>query len=106
MEIKQLLQFANDVIENDDSSSNLLEKIQIYFDAFEVFRPSLENMKKNSETDLHQLLEKHNKILTITMELRDETSREIRELKKRGKGIMAYTDIYPKKISLGSQKKG
>lgn len=106
MEIKQLLQFANDVLNDDANSSTLLERIQVYFDAFEEFRPSLENMKLDSRTDLVQLLEKHNKVLRVTMELREDTSRAIRELKKRGKGIMAYTDVYPKKISLGSQKKG
>ncbi|NMC63805.1 MAG: hypothetical protein GYA55_11635 [SAR324 cluster bacterium] len=106
MEIKQLLQFASDVINDNANSSTLLERIQIYFDAFEKFRPFLENMKLDSRADLVELLEKHNKVLRITMDLREDTSRAIRELKKRGKGIMAYTDIYPKKISLGSQKKG
>lgn len=106
MTLDDLTQLAQNALESDPEGPEIIEIIERYFDAFEAFAPRLLTIGRDEEEKLQALAAKHAAVLELTTTLRDETSRELRSLKLRGKGIRAYKDIYPKRISLGKGRKG
>jgi len=105
MNIARLIESAERALEKELEIPEKIERIESYFDAFEGFFPHLAESGLEKK-QLEALLEKHQAILKATISLRDDTSRELRALKKRGKGIMAYTDLYPKRMSIITNKRG
>lgn len=55
---------------------------------------------------LRELAEKHEAVLHKTELMQKSFPEAMKELRNRGRGIMAYTDLMPKKISLNKPQKG
>ena len=106
MDITRLIALADEIISCNTEDKGIIDRIEDYFDAVDDALPYLEKSAKKHEAELRVLFEKHNTILGITGSLKEDASREIRELKKRGKGILAYRDLLPRRISLGTSRKG
>lgn len=56
--------------------------------------------------DLQLLAKRHDEVVKKALSLKDDASLELRKVKAKGKGILAYVDILPKRISFGTKKKG
>ena len=106
MNIRDLIEFADEILTSDAHLPAIVDKIEEYFDALEDLLPSLEKNPKTVKAEVAKLLEKHTAILGLTGSLRNDASKELRELKRRGKGILAYRNIFPKRVSLVKNKKG
>ncbi len=105
MEIEKLIELAEHTLEEGLEPPEKLARIESYFDAFELFAPRLKE-EKFEENELRILLAKHEAVMRMTSSFRDDTSKELRTLRKRGRGIIAYMDILPRKISMITNKKG
>lgn len=79
-------------------------RIEAYSEAFS--RWYAENPNPTESEQLERLSRHHTEILEKVAELRELTSIDLRNLKKKGKGILAYTDVLPKRISFGRKRKG
>ena len=106
MTIHDLIELADKILSEDPLLPEIVDKIQMFFDGLEDILPSLEKNQKNVKAEVSVLFEKHEGILKLTSTLREDTSHKIRELKRRGKGILAYRYNLPKRISLGKPIKG
>ena len=106
MELRDLLNLAREVLVQDPASPDIIDFIERYFTAFEDVRDALGEAGASERNLIEELLAAHNAIIEVTMNLKDDTSKSLRDLKKRGRGIMAYTDIFPKRMSLGTLREG
>ena len=61
---------------------------------------------QNSRPALQQLSDLHAEVLARAEVLLSSTSKGLQELKRKSKGIRAYLDILPKKISVTGSRKG
>jgi hypothetical protein len=52
------------------------------------------------------IADQHATILLLVESLKGQTASELKELWEKGKGLMAYTDVFPKRISTMRPKKG
>jgi hypothetical protein len=55
---------------------------------------------------MKELLKLHKQVLHIGEQLILDTSDERKALRKRGKGIMAYIDVLPRRVSVTGKRKG
>jgi len=111
MKIEDLIAQAKDICSSEESPEVLLEKITQYSRSFsEWMTASQESVLKNPDEAekafLLELSKMHEAVLERSQQLKDFTKKEIGELKKRGAGIMAYTDSSPSRISFTRPKKG
>jgi hypothetical protein len=111
MKTAELLSIAQETLAAHASSRDeFVEKVAAYSAAFEAWgkeNPDVLKGKVSAEADsLRALAEVHAKIIDFAEEIKRQTGRELGEQRKKGKGIMAYTDILPKRISMSGTKKG
>lgn len=106
MTLEDLNKLAGEILEAESDVPKLVDKIEEYFDAFEQIIPELENLAQTETEALKEIQIRHEKVLALTMELRDDTSQRMKDLKARGKSIIAYKNKYPKRVSMFSVKKG
>ena len=61
---------------------------------------------QNNRAALQELSDLHTEVLSRAEVLLNSTSKDLQELKRKAKGIRAYIDILPKKISVTGSRKG
>ena len=85
-----------------------LEKYAIAFNLwYDNYQTSTKQEKPlNSREELIQLLDRHEKVMEFSESLKSAIPEEMAKLRQKGKGIMAYTDTLPKKISFTKTRKG
>ena len=91
---------------NADDSLTLLEQ---YADKFDCWNTAWESANKSDNLDvdgLQRLLDIHESICRGAQKLTDEATASLRSLRGWSKGIRAYIDHYPSKISTRRGKKG
>jgi len=112
MNIQELLSLTNSICSTEAEPEALLEMITDYSEAFSIWfsanqETTLKNPDESEAALLIQLSEKHEAVLVRSEELKKFTKHEMGELKKRGAGIMAYTnESSPSRISFTRPKKG
>ena len=110
--IEELISLADGVLSKSDDSEVALEKIEEYTEKFSSWYnehfASLEegDIQEDVISLLQQLNEQHGKVLALAEDLRESITDDRRELKRKGKGIMAYIDTLPKRLSLRRTRKG
>lgn len=108
MMIEELRALALSVIEPNLDIDSLIDRIQHYSESFEVWygehRAELEAFENS--TEIRELLDLHNQVLGFAETALKGTSNEIIKLKLKGKGLLAYTDILPRRISITRTRKG
>ena len=104
VDIADLLKMAEDICSGGGGEDQLVDKIVHYTDLFEIWHE--ENKKvagaegaKADRAVLERLSRQHAAVLEKALGLRDNTSLRMRKLKTLVKGILAYTDVLPKKIT-------
>lgn len=110
MDILDLIALAEKVQVAGAAADETIENIERYVKAFEEWRSKHSQMLTgDSQKQDIELLSKLNKVhvgvLTTGKNLQQETSEDLRALKKKGAGIMAYLDRLPENIILEQRKK-
>lgn len=95
----------------ETSPEEALPKLEAYaadFDAwFERYQKSVDSGSPLADKSaLEELLTRHEKVVDLTSRMQDTFPEEMKKLKQKGKGILAYTDTLPKKISFTKTRKG
>lgn len=112
MSTEELLRLAQEALAAQSiSSDEFVEKVGRYSAAFESWSARhaevLSGKQKPADVkEFRALAQAHAKIMEHAAELKHQTSKDLGELHKKGKGIMAYTDILPKRISMSGTRKG
>ena len=112
MSTAELLRIAQEALAAQTvSSDEFVEKVGIYSGAFETWSAAHSEVlsgkqKPDNEKEFRELADAHAKIMEHVAVLKTQTSKNLGELHKKGKGIMAYTDILPKRISISGTRKG
>ncbi|MCO6431795.1 MAG: hypothetical protein J5J00_13130 [Deltaproteobacteria bacterium] len=111
MDLQELIRLADEVLADTKASDEGLERLENYCKSFDLWFAASEQLirSKDPAIDSHQvnvLLTKHERIAELAQRLQDEIPGELRKLKQRGKGILAYTDLLPKKISYIKPREG
>lgn len=110
IELNSLISLADEIL-NNSNPDEIVDKLEKYAESFNAWYAAYEkslaaNQPINSKLELEQLLIKHEKVAEISESLKDSIPEEISKLKHKGRGIMAYTDLLPKKISFTKPTKG
>jgi hypothetical protein len=112
METNSVIELARRILDCVESDE-LVSLIEQYAKAFDEWYSStcegtdMATIKSKVGTDkLAELLNLHAEVMKRTGELKEDVSGDIRKLKKKGKGILAYTDTLPKRISVTRKRKG
>ena len=112
MTLEELLRLAQETLNVPiASTTEFIEKIAQYSAAFAAWGAAHADIlsgkqKPSDEKQFRLLAETHSKIIDRAEALKGETGKDLNQLRKKGKGIMAYTDILPKRISMSGTKKG
>lgn len=113
IDLKPLLDLAGRIIAQEHPEADLLGLIEEYSARFTEWHESAEAggdlsllEKSFGAANLKLLSERHRLVIAKVASLKEGTAEDLRNLKRRGKGIMAYTDTMPKRISLRKDRKG
>lgn len=112
MTIPDLLQRATAVIAASFGPTDvLIEKLEEYTQAFEAWSAAHKDIlsgakKPADEVEFLNLAALHARVVEVAEQKKESAGKDLREAQTRGKGIMAYIDILPKRISIAGTKKG
>ncbi len=111
MEVANLLQLADKVLEHSGHLDEVLPLLEDYSEAFDKWisqgEIQLQSYSKQDQQLVLQLAEKHQQIIEYAQRVKDLTAEELKDLKHKGRGLMAYVDSLPKRITgFISDKKG
>ena len=111
MDIEALIELANRALSPGSGASDVetASRIECYSQAFAEWYKSYDKSNSKDEMNsglLQELSDKHRLVMDRARVVQESTSRDIRKLKLRGKGILAYTDMLPKRLSLGRKRRG
>jgi hypothetical protein len=95
---------ASTVDELIDRVEGYAEDFSVWFEAHKEY--FLEKEASGLEPQMKELLELHKRVLFVAEKLLTDTSQERKALKKRGKGIMAYLDVLPRRVSITGKREG
>lgn len=104
--LADLQELAEAALVVQDNPEAQLTAIETYCEAFAKAEQagSLADLEAGEEAEILSKL--HEKVLMQAAVLLDDTARDMQHFKKKARGIMAYVDTMPKKISVTKSKKG
>jgi hypothetical protein len=107
-DLDRLLELAERVLLKDKLEPELVQDMEAYSSALAECLQDLDKFQSHPENGdkIKLLAQCHSKILGIAEALRGNASKEMRELRKRGKGLRAYVGTLPKRISVTPTRKG
>lgn len=105
MKLEEVIGLADRALSCDDQEQ-LVEQIQLYVDAFADWFDHNQDRISSADPAIEALQSKHAAVLARASALRGTFASEMRKVKVRGKGILAYTDIVPKRISSTKPRQG
>ncbi|MEZ4754494.1 MAG: hypothetical protein R3A13_09345 [Bdellovibrionota bacterium] len=111
LNLDDLLNLAIKAASSTDEIDQQIDLIQSYFTAFtdwmENNEKSLDSASETLSVDkLNQLNNQHQAVLKKANKLKEQTKKDLIAQHAKGKGIMTYTDILPKRIRVTKQRKG
>ncbi len=89
--------------ESEDQFIDILEQ---YSEKFARWQQQIPAEIEQNKALLEKLQTLHSEILARAQTLKGGTAAQMRQLKKRGKGILAYTDVMPKRLGAIRPRKG
>ncbi len=109
--IQALIQLAEQVLQDTsdrDLTIEIAEKYTCQFaDWFESNKAAFaQELPESQVREIERLNLLHGKVLKLLGTWKTETLQELRSQRARGKGVMAYLDTLPKKISILKSHKG
>lgn len=114
-EIKQLIDLADEALSEDFASVRFLDAMEEYVQAFAAWQKKVGlgvagglEVQAQPDVDIEQLKlldKKHSKLLTRAGQLHEQTAKDLKDQQERGKGIRAYVDTLPKRLSVKFKKR-
>ena len=106
-EAKVVLELGRALVSSlEQSSPEALDELERYCDAFAEWESAWKRRKDGklglipSEAELgRRIVAQHATVIRLTEEMRASVDRSLKSLRVRGKGLRAYTDHLPKRIS-------
>gem|GEM_PF-6618717 len=110
MDFQGLISFAERILSLPESHPGMEQELEQYSNLFdEWYRENEKSLSRGESSlqhrQLEELVEKHNAVVGKAVALKEQTRVEIRRLRRRGKGILAYTGVPPERISIMRPKK-
>lgn len=105
-QIQDLIDLAQAALAQNLSQLESLERAAAYSEAFQHWIESNPKFDELELTALQELNNLHATILDGAQKLQEQTSADLRTLRTRAKGILAYADVLPRRISTLRVKKG
>lgn len=102
-ELIRLGQAALDALRRDDAED--IEQVQLYVEAFDGWIQGEPLADSEKELGM-RIADQHATIMMLVESEKGEVAALLKELREKGKGLRAYTDIFPKRISTMKPKKG
>lgn len=104
MDTESLTDLARELLSGELSEEELIAGYERYSDGMDRWLEStLKSMERGvgapAGADAQELLALHQEVLERAKDLKDSVRKELLELKAKGKGLMAYTDQLPKRVS-------
>ena len=112
MELAALLAIADQILSGKDQADQAVDLLEHYSNGLDDFLQQFESkgLEESSQIrreEILELAEKHRQIIEYAERFKAVTGDQIKSLKRRGEGLIAYTDTLPRKIAgLLSPKKG
>ena len=98
--LDDLIKLADQALAAEPADPATVDLVSSYVEAFELWSVNFKNVA-DGITDLElgkQLQDKHAKIMRLVSKLSQGTAKDLRNLKVKAKGLLAYTDLLPKQI--------
>jgi hypothetical protein len=107
-ELSDLLQKAEEILRSDPDSPELVGLVESYTEHFERWQSLVGETLANvlSSPQGEELVRVHAAVLARAQSAQGDVAQALKGLRKRGKGILAYTDTFPKRIATIRPRKG
>jgi len=110
-QVEELINLGKELLSDHDEIEveQQVELLDQYTDSFaelvesEDFEQQVAALDQETREALSSL---HARVLEFAEQLRDETFKDLKRLKKKGKGIMAYLDHYPQPTNRKPRRRG
>lgn len=109
MELAQLSNLARSILEKGETGEDILTDSEQYVIAFSDWfgEESAEGLlEKYGESSLSELLELHSLVLEAVDTRLRSAEGDMKSFRERVKAIRAYTDRWPRRISITGKRKG
>lgn len=111
MKVSDLLDLAEQVLDSTGEPGRFVAVLEEYSDAFAQWMSDSELESRGvieaEKQPLLELAEKHGQIIESAQRIKDLTGEEVKNLKQKSRGLMAYVDGLPKRMTgFFSNKKG
>ena len=111
MKTAELIALGQEILSVSDNPDLVVEKVAQYVSEFESWNLAHKSLLAGGASaqqiqEFKALAGVHAKVLDLAEKLKAQTRDSLKGLRKKGKGIMAYTDILPKSISMSGSRKG
>lgn len=105
--IEQVQQLALRILEHNEPSDEALELLERYVGIFGVWYDQYQNHPLNTTAEaLQKLSESHGMILDCARRWKLDTAGSLAANRRKGKGMRAYVDTLPRRISFKRTRKG
>lgn len=109
--IGALIKLGRKVLDQESQSDLFLDLLDRYTESLEIWLRNNPDQSAGTTgpedvTILRNMAEVHQQVLARAEIALKVVSADMRALHQRGKGILAYTDIFPKTISVMRERKG
>ncbi len=107
MALSKLMEQVRDLLHEGRPLPDLIEKLDRYSQDFDVwYAGHRDRLEAGDLPEADALLALHNELIDKAQTWLRQTGAELSNHKVRGKGILAYTDLLPKRISVRRVRKG
>ncbi|MCB0335082.1 MAG: hypothetical protein KDD62_02215 [Bdellovibrionales bacterium] len=109
LEVENLCSLAEQALDESADMEARLLAVEEYTEQFRIWHESFDSTQEISaeqRLELENLAKCHEQVLAFVNELRNTSAKELRDFKTKAKGIMAYTDRLPRRISIAAKRKG
>ncbi len=105
-EVQQLFQTGQAAIEAlSSNASDAVEYVEAYVEAFDTWAELEELGPADQELGI-RIADQHATIMMLLESAKGEVAAALVDLREKGKGLRAYTDAFPRRISTMKPKKG
>lgn len=106
-ELPDLVAQARELLRGGSPLEELIEKLERYSEDFDLwYASSRERIEAGLFKEADNLLTLHDELIDKAQDWLRQAGADLAKHKVRGKGILAYTDVLPKRISVRRTRKG
>lgn len=105
--VTNLLTLANEILADSAGPDSIVLNLERYVTDFQKWWEEFDSGRIEVEQSLlEKLSERHEKVLDLARDLQSQTGQVLQDTRRKSKGMIAYVDCLPKRISTRRVKKG